>query len=138
MRVRFRKSPEGQPHVIQCTRDDGSETYGPIPGQPGVPHDLIHYAVEKTLGLTRAFFGLVAAGTAIPDAADAWKTLDARTREEASRAELVVAWFQRPAARMPSVPASEEELARIEAFIAELAAAWDALAPKQALELTWP
>ena len=77
MKVRFRKSPAGQPHVMSCVRADGSETYGPIPPQAGIPHDLIHFVVEQTLGLDRAFFGTIATGVGIPDAAEKWKTFDA-------------------------------------------------------------
>lgn len=137
MKVRFRKSPAGKPHVISCRRDDGTETYGPIPPQPGVPHDIIHYCVESTLGLRRAFFGTVASGVAIPDAADRWKTLGPEAKAESARAEQIVAWFQNPTARMPTVPASPAELAAIEAKIAELYERWQALGDKDAFEVDW-
>jgi hypothetical protein len=136
VKVRFRKSPAG-PHVLSCVRADGSETYGPIPGQPGIPHDLVHFVVEQTLGLDRAFFGTIAAGVGIPDAAEKWKTLPPAARAQSARAEQVVAWFQRPDARMPDVPATPAQLAAIEARLATLHTDWLALPPKGALELDW-
>ncbi|MDB4952962.1 MAG: hypothetical protein JWO36_531 [Myxococcales bacterium] len=138
MKVRFRKSPPGKPHVMSCRRADGTETYGPIPGHPGIPHDLIHLVVEDLLGLRRAFFGTVASGVPIPEAAGAWKTMPQEARAEAQRAELVVAWFQVPGARVETVPATADELAQIEGRLAELHAQWLALGPKDALELEWP
>ncbi len=132
----MRKSPVG-PHVISCRRPDGSETYGQIPSQPGIPHDLIHFVVEQTLGLDRAFFGLVASGVGIPDAADKWKTLPAEAKAQSARAEQVVAWFQRPDARMPEVPATAAQLAEIQRRLDELSARWQALSPKEAIELDW-
>lgn len=52
--------------VLTCTRRDGSVTWqksarGGFFGQ----HDLLHYAIETTLGLRESFFGLVAAGRSI-------------------------------------------------------------------------
>src|SRR6185295_13549449 len=57
--------PKGTP-VLTCTRDDGTSTYsksahGPFFG----PHDLMHYAVETTLGFRDSFFGLIARGRTI-------------------------------------------------------------------------
>jgi len=52
--------------VLACTRRDGSVTWqksshGGFFGQ----HDLLHYAIETTLGLRESFFGLVAMGRSI-------------------------------------------------------------------------
>src|SRR2546429_508258 len=55
----------GQP-VLTCTRDDGTCTYvKPRQGAFFVPHDLMHYAVETTLGLRSSFFGLIAQGRSL-------------------------------------------------------------------------
>lgn len=52
--------------VLTCLREDGSATWGEL--HPALPiHDLSHYAVEHTLGLDDAFFGLIAQGWNIPD-----------------------------------------------------------------------
>jgi hypothetical protein len=136
VRVRFRKSPVG-PHFLSCRRDDGSETYGQIPGQPGIPHDLIHFVVEQTLGLEHAFFGTVASGVGIPDAAERWRTLPPEARAQSARAEQVVAWFQRPDARMPDAPATAQQLAAIQARLDELVVRWNELSPKDVIELEW-
>lgn len=52
--------------TLSCTRLDGSVTWQKSRhnGFFG-PHDLLHYAVETTLGLRDSFFGLVAAGRSI-------------------------------------------------------------------------
>lgn len=61
MLIRFAR-PKGTP-VLTCVRDDGSVTWSKSAhGGFFGPHDLMHYAVETTLGMRRAFFGLVAEG----------------------------------------------------------------------------
>src|SRR5436309_5122613 len=54
---------------LTLVRDDGTHTTGPIgPGDGYFPvHDLTHYAIEQTLGLSEGFLGLVAAGWEIND-----------------------------------------------------------------------
>src|SRR4051812_23573535 len=50
-------------------RDDGTTTrarVGPAEGY-GPVHDLTHYAIEQTLGLSEGFLGLVASGWEISD-----------------------------------------------------------------------
>ncbi len=52
--------------MLHCTRENGSATWLPL--TPFfVIHDLCHYAVETTLGLRHAFYGMLAAGTDIRD-----------------------------------------------------------------------
>lgn len=52
--------------TLSCTRKDGSQTWSKI--HPGLAiHDLIHYAVETTLGFQNAFYGLLAQGYNIED-----------------------------------------------------------------------
>jgi hypothetical protein len=65
---RIKKRPDSSALLV-LVRDDGSSTSGPI-GPPqgyGPVHDLAHYVVERTLGLTEGFLGLVAAGWEIGD-----------------------------------------------------------------------
>ncbi|MDH5182626.1 MAG: hypothetical protein OEX12_01930 [Gammaproteobacteria bacterium] len=64
MNIAFRKR-EGAYSQLICTRDDGSRSESLFPNKRAIPHELIHYVVEKTLGLHRAFYGLVANGAAI-------------------------------------------------------------------------
>ncbi|MBK7404918.1 MAG: hypothetical protein IPJ41_09865 [Phycisphaerales bacterium] len=64
MRIRIIKRT-GRPALLSCHRDDGTSTIAEI--APGPSHDLAHYAVETTLNLRRAFFGLVAGGMNLQD-----------------------------------------------------------------------
>ncbi|MDH5361152.1 MAG: hypothetical protein OEX03_11340 [Gammaproteobacteria bacterium] len=64
MNIAFRKR-EGAYSQLICTRDDGSRSESLFPNKRALPHELIHYVVEKTLGLRKAFYGLVANGAAI-------------------------------------------------------------------------
>jgi hypothetical protein len=51
---------------LTAVRPNGSRTWSRL--HPFFPaHDLLHYAVETTLGFHEAFFGLLAAGWAIDD-----------------------------------------------------------------------
>jgi len=60
------KKHQNKPNTLSCTRQDGSKTWSKI--HPGLAiHDLIHYAVETTLGFQNAFYGLVAQGYNIED-----------------------------------------------------------------------
>jgi hypothetical protein len=55
--------------ILVLVREDGSSTSGSIgpPGGYGPVHDLAHYVVERTLGLSEGFLGLVASGWEIAD-----------------------------------------------------------------------
>jgi hypothetical protein len=55
--------------VLVLVREDGSSTSGSIgpPSGYGPVHDLAHYVVERTLGLSEGFLGLVASGWDIAD-----------------------------------------------------------------------
>lgn len=50
---------------LRCVRRDGSTTGCAMPRQGILPHDLVHYVVESTLGWRNAFYGMIAAGTDI-------------------------------------------------------------------------
>ena len=47
---------------IEIRRDNGSEAVTNLPHKGPIPHDFVHYAVERGLGLRDAFWGKVAAG----------------------------------------------------------------------------
>ena len=65
MEIRITRKQNGH-GMLHCTRDNGSATWLPL--TPFfVIHDLCHYAVETTLGLQYAFYGMLAAGTDIRD-----------------------------------------------------------------------
>jgi len=65
MEIRIIRKQNGH-GMLHCTRENGSATWLPL--TPFfVIHDLCHYAVETTLGLRHAFYGMLAAGTDIRD-----------------------------------------------------------------------
>lgn len=57
---------QGDLVVLTCTRADGSVTWQKS-GHDGFfgRHDLLHFAIETTLGLRESFFGMVASGRSI-------------------------------------------------------------------------
>ena len=58
--IRIKKKTDGSA-ALSCTRADGSVTWQRQDGKLGLffpLHDLTHYAVETTLGFSRAFYGL--------------------------------------------------------------------------------
>lgn len=61
MRISLKKTTDGV--VLACTRPDGAAVVQRT-GHGGffALHDLMHFAVETTLGIRNAFFGLVAQG----------------------------------------------------------------------------
>ncbi|MFN2563706.1 MAG: hypothetical protein ABR499_01675 [Gemmatimonadaceae bacterium] len=65
---RIKKRPDARAMLV-LVRENGSSTSGPIgpTGGYGPVHDLAHYVVERTLGLSEGFLGLVASGWEIGD-----------------------------------------------------------------------
>jgi len=119
MRVEIKKGRDSRPTLV-CVRADGSRTWSRV--HPFFPlHDLTHYAVESVLGLTEAFFGLVASGWALEAFAD--RATRARLPAEAVWAEHVVGLL---------------DLAAVRTLRADRAARWAAVAPGATLELPFP
>ena len=80
---------------LRCLRRDGSATGCAMPRQGILPHDLIHYVVESTLGWRHAFYGMVAAGIDIgPAMAQSHDPADRRLADQAAHAEAVVESLQ--------------------------------------------
>jgi hypothetical protein len=150
------KRGSGGPAVLVCIRADGTRTWSQL--HPFFPaHDLLHFAVETTLGFTGAFFGLIALGWSIPDFAV--RGAARRLGPEAVWAEMIVGLFDQERAtgnrwtaeefnegmRLKSAadvgppfrPITEPELERIRALHAELVGRWMATEPGAALELTF-
>ncbi len=58
LKVRFLRGKDKK-DVLSIVREDGSTSWQHQ--QPGIPpHDLMHFAVESTLGLKNGFYGLLA------------------------------------------------------------------------------
>lgn len=66
MKIEFKKRKQGT-SVMICTRVDGTTTWSANKTDFFIYHDLIHYAVESTLGYQQAFYGLIAEGINVPD-----------------------------------------------------------------------
>ena len=156
MTIRFTKG-RGKPDVLACVRDDGSTTWTRL--HPGlVQHDLVHYALESTMDLREAFYGLVARGIDI--------TAFERPREErgfdlpvqAVQAEFVVGLLQtemadgqrcedflgtlRVMVAEKDVPApdwlSDADVVRVREAVQRILGQWYVLEPGAGLELSFP
>jgi len=77
-------------HIDIC-RDGGSRAGSRFPKKGTVPHDAVHYLVEKTIGLKAGFWGLVAAGHPIKDIQDMAKQAGhaSATRAEVPQAHII-------------------------------------------------
>lgn len=156
MTIRFSKGKNGKPDTMACVRDDGSSTWEP--SQVGIKHDLIHYAVETTLGYEEAFFGLIARGRDIAAFGTKNGRKDVYTAEE-NWAEGLVGLLQWPAvggglpltdgdfrdmlaqyssqSGRPAPEITPEQLADIRVLICDLHAQWDHLPPGETMELVF-
>jgi hypothetical protein len=146
--------------VLVLVREDGSSTTGSIgpPDGYGPVHDLAHYVVERTLGLSQGFLGLVASGWDIRDfeVKGAAKRLpaDAILAEvsagELSRQAIMWQWssaedyawavetYMRQSRPEYTAPAITHEMFEgMRAELLELRQRWNQLAPGEALELTF-
>jgi len=160
MIVRLTKRADGGA-VLRCERDDGSVTWQRQDGAQArfFPlHDLVHYAVETTLGARQGFYGLVAAGWDIddtggkgvrgplPDAAIAIEQLVgmldtervAGARWTADEVNAQAAAFAANGGRTPPAPLHDDVLDAIRARVQALHGEWHALAPGASLALPFP
>jgi hypothetical protein len=160
MRIHAVRTP-GQRDRLHVTRDDGSEvawvfpTYG-----AGLPHDLVHWAVESAFDLRHGFWGRVAAGV---DPARVNAEAERRggagkyagygvdLRElllaeclaavswDMSESEIAAQLATQAAALHIDVPAvSPARLAGVRQTLAALRDAWQALARGGTVAVTWP
>ena len=160
MRVTIDKRTDGSV-VLKFKRKDGTEDWQKQQGPTAAffpLHDLTHYSVETELGITNAFFGLVASGWSIEDTTGKGKrgpiphdaifvesvvgTLDT---ERASGSRWTAEEFNENNARQAAKggrPAprllTDDDLARIRKRRAELFSAWQELPPGRTLVLDFP
>jgi len=81
--------------VLRCVRGNGTQTSTPMPRQGILPHDLIHYVVESTLGYRFGFLGMVAGGADIAFAMQQSHEAQAQgLADEAVHAEAIVESLQ--------------------------------------------
>ena len=91
MEMRVTKNA-GKPHIILYKRNDGSQTWMQA-DDFFVMHDLSHYALEKTLGYTTAFMGMLNDGMDIKDFEDREKRRKIIVTQEAAYAENMANLF---------------------------------------------
>ena len=162
MRIRLTKRGDGGV-VLRCERADGSAVWQRRAASDArffALHDLTHYAIETTLGLSRGFFGLLAEGWTFADfgqprprgplpaqGAAAEFLAGCFDQERATGDEWAIAQLNelgRSYLRDTGYDESEwpvldeARLARIRQARDELFARWHALAPGEQLTLEWP
>jgi hypothetical protein len=158
--IAIRKKTDGSASLA-CRRADGSVTWQRQEGAQGrffPRHDLTHYAVETSLGMAQAFYGLVASGWGLSDFGPPWPR--GPLPVEAIQAELIVGYLDSERAagttwsaeefnaqasayhgvrgQPPGPELGEADLERIRQTRAALFARWDALPPGATLELPFP
>lgn len=135
--------------VLKCIRADGTSTWQKQSERHAAffaLHDLTHFAVETTLGLKRAFFGLIAEGWDVDDTTG--KGARGPLPEDAGVAEQIVGlldlerggaiWALDEFNSFSPRQVTPEELHRVRATRSELFERWDSLPEGDALELTLP
>jgi hypothetical protein len=156
--IRIKKNKDGSASLA-CVRSDGSTTWQRQDGQLGAvfpPHDLTHYAIEKTLGYDRAFYGLIAEGWDVADFGTPWRRgpppeqarevealvgafdLERMTGQRSSAAELneqVRFALERAGMSAPARQLTDDELSRVRQLRADIFARWSAVEPGSTLEL---
>lgn len=156
MLIQLKKGTDAR-STLACVRDDGSRTWARV--HPFFPeHDLTHCAVERVLGFTEAFFGLVQSGWQLDDFA--LPRTRSRLPLEAILAESIVGVLDLERGMKLTLAAhevnatladglraqgviagrrlSEEELEAIRSLRDQLIAEWHATAPGQTLEVPFP
>jgi hypothetical protein len=156
---RIKKRPDTSAMLV-LVREDGSSTTGSIgpPGGYGPVHDLAHYVVERALGLSEGFLGLVASGWDIRDFEQkgAARRLPAEAilaevaAGEMSRQAMMWQWSSaedyawavettvrksQPECTLPAITHDMFEGMRAE--LLELRQRWNQVAPGETLELTF-
>jgi hypothetical protein len=168
MRITFVRVPDHQRGSALVERDDGvcyRMDGGPVTAL--LPHDLVHFTVERALGIPDGIWGAVAAGAVFrsmrhqhgrraPHAAQLSAALIRANRDRLQRAELIGGFIERVAERPEPTAASAARLAktflatlpdgdldpRLAATAAvavqEMGRRWRSLAVGDALSVDWP
>jgi hypothetical protein len=168
MEVEFRRIGERRYAVIVIVSGRPALEMNPAPGYDAcLPHDLVHFVVERELGIRHGIFGQLAgggtAGTFRPISSSAGggraaarqrRTLARRgtrllqqgradsVKSEHAAATCLRAWAARAAGRefraSQNFPYSAPELARVCDALDEVSCAWKKLQVGEALTLHWP
>jgi hypothetical protein len=148
MEVTFLRTGERRYAII--ARPDGRPpvTMNPAPGfDPRIPHDLIHYAVEREFAIERGVFGQLAAGG---DVKSFWRLDGMGDRRLRRRGQHLVRTYGHELARSEQIagrinqawlraarPLEDERLERVCEQLDELSAAWQAVGIGAEMTLTW-
>jgi hypothetical protein len=145
-----------KPHVIKYIRDNGTVTWM-YSDDFFVIHDLSHYAIEKKLGYTTAFYGMLNKGMAIQDFEDREKRNALLITEEACYAENMANLFLMEIAqgdfedfnavsretfivanqKYPPPVLKDAEIKNIRIYLKQLILQWKDLAEGDSLQLTF-
>jgi hypothetical protein len=152
MEILFRKLP-GDRHEIEVRRRRGPDVRPPAqPTGPTIPHDLVHAAVERALGLADGFWDAVAAGATFEGFVFLRPTRHRRSGlkvlrrkgDAVMRAELAVGWAYRVWSGLPvdsrgtgRSPLDDRQVARACTALDEAAAQWAAVPEGEALAWRW-
>ena len=148
MEITFRRTGERRYAVVARPDRSPPVTMDPAPGfDPQLPHDLVHYAVEREHGIELGVFGQLAAGGNLrtfrrldgtPDRRLrrrgerlAREHLDELARSEHLAAEALRAWLRGPR------PHADERLERVCVRLDELSELWRGLGIGGELTLEW-
>ena len=155
MRIRLTKETETKPGSTSFLRNDGSVTWHKSTAF-FAKHDLIHYAVETTLGYQEAFLGLVAGGRGLDSFGTQNGTKDIYTDQEIwtesiagvcqwssvvndsspNNTELLAILAKTFDERGISAPQiSESQLSEIQMRVRDLHSLWDRVPAGETLEL---
>jgi hypothetical protein len=167
MRVTFFRLPERQRGWALIERDDGVAYRIDGPSAGKLPHDLVHFSVERSLGLSDGIWGAVAAGVVFhsmrhesgrrpPHAAERSAALLRVNRARIQRAELLGGLAERIAdlpaptpdvisrlarEHLATLPAEDLDLAALATAataVREATGRWHGLAVGDRLSLDWP
>jgi hypothetical protein len=146
LKLTFKKKA-GKTDELLIERNDGSKEVIPCPKQGIIPHDMVHYAVEKVVS-RRGFLSRLAAGEVAEFRMSREAEADAIERlVESIQAEMwsgrvpaeeVVALYQHACAARshPHFPVSAGDIQLIRSEIDQLTAEWEAVAVHSSLVLT--
>jgi hypothetical protein len=166
--VTFRRLPDHQRGAALVERDDGVRYWmdgGPVTA--ALPHDLVHFTVERAFGMSDGIWGAVAAGVVFrsmrhdsgrrpPHATQRSAAMIRANRDRLQRAELVGGFVERVAAmpepttahvarlaktllaRLPDGDVDLRVAATAAIAVREMGRRWRSLAVGDALTVDWP
>jgi len=152
---------------MDVTRTDGSELSFQVSHKGPLPHDIVHYFVERAFGLTRAFWGFVESGNdpkaieqraakgghrsavraVVPDSVvieliQAERLVECFEAEHWSMASdndaiFAMAQSEWQQSKVPTLVRDDRAVANCRAALRKFAQQWSEIAPGQSLTLNW-